>query len=70
MKKKISILGATGSIGLNTFNIIDKKRSDFKIKLLSANRNYNLICKQIKKYLPDFYIINNQKIFNAYFSIS
>ena len=64
MKKKISILGATGSIGLNTFNIIDKKRSDFKIKLLSANRNYNLIYKQIKKYLPDFYIINNQKIFN------
>ena len=48
MKKTISILGSTGSIGLSTFKIIDKKRKDFIINLLSANKNYKLILKQIK----------------------
>ena len=44
MKKTISILGSTGSIGLNTLSIIDKKKNNFKVELLSANKNFNLIC--------------------------
>ena len=63
MKKNISILGATGSVGLNTLKIIDAKKKDFKIILLSANKNYKLICKQIKKYKPKYYIINNYLVF-------
>ena len=63
MKKNISILGATGSVGLNTLKIIDAKKKDFKIILLSANKNYKLICKQIKKYKPKYYIINDYFIF-------
>ena len=50
MKRIISILGSTGSIGLSSLSIIDKKKKDFKINVLSANKNYSLICKQIKKY--------------------
>ena len=64
MKKNISILGATGSVGLNTLKIIDAKKKDFKIILLSANKNYKLICKQIKKYKPKYYIINNYLYLN------
>ena len=52
MKKKISILGSTGSIGLSALDIVDKKRNLFNIDLLSANSNYKLISKQIKKYKP------------------
>ena len=63
MKKNISILGATGSVGLNTLKIIDAKKKDFKIILLSANKNYKLICKQIKKYKPKYYIISDKKVF-------
>ena len=58
MVKTISILGSTGSIGLNSLKIIDKK-NDFKINLLSANKNYKLICKQIIKYKPNIFFINN-----------
>ena len=47
MLKKISILGSTGSIGLSTLKIIKKKKKFFKINLLTANKNYNLICDQI-----------------------
>ncbi len=63
MIKNISILGATGSVGLNTLKIIDAKKKHFKIILLSANKNYKLICKQIKKYKPKYYIINNYFVF-------
>ena len=63
MKKKISILGSTGSIGLSTLNIVDKKRNLFSIDLLSANTNYNLICKQIIKYKPKIFVVKNKIIF-------
>ena len=63
MKKKISILGSTGSIGVTTLNILNKKKNLFKINLLSADKNLNLICKQIKIYKPNFFIINNFKVF-------
>ena len=59
MKKTISILGSTGSIGLSTFEIINKKKNYFKINILSANRNYKLILDQIKKYKPEYFIISD-----------
>ena len=63
MKKLISILGSTGSVGLTTLKIIEKKKSYFKPYLFSANKNYLLICKQIKKYKPIFFVISNQDIY-------
>ena len=59
MKKIISILGSTGSIGLSTLRIVDKKSNYFTVNILLANKNYNIICKQIKKYKPKVFIINN-----------
>ena len=46
MKKKISILGSTGSIGKNLLNIIKKDKKNFKITLLTARKNYKLLLKQ------------------------
>ena len=63
MKKIISVLGCTGSIGLNSLKIVDKKKSFFSVYALSANKNYKLICNQIKKYKPKIFIINNLKVF-------
>ena len=64
MKKKIIILGSTGSIGTTTLGIIDKRRKLFDIILLSANKNYNLICKQILKYKPKYFIVSNPTVFD------
>ncbi len=63
MKRTISILGSTGSIGLTTLKIIDKKKIFFKVFLLSADKNYKLIIKQIKKYKPEYFVINNYSVF-------
>ena len=63
MKKNISILGSTGSVGLSSLKIIDRKRQLFRIILLAANNNYELICKQIKIYKPKYFIINNSRVY-------
>ena len=63
MKKKISILGSTGSIGSSTFSIINKKKNYFSIYLLAANKNMKLICSQIKKYKPNIFVVTDLKIF-------
>ena len=62
MAKLISILGSTGSVGLSSLKIIEKKNY-FKINLLSANKNFNLICNQIKKYNPVYFLIFDKKFF-------
>ena len=64
MKRKISILGSTGSIGISTLNIIDKKKKLFEVYLLLANKNYKVICHQIKKYNPKYFIVSDQRTFN------
>ena len=63
MKKLISILGSTGSIGLSTLRIIDIKKKLFKPYIFSANKNYSEICKQIKLYKPSFFLIGNEVIY-------
>ena len=40
MKKKIAILGSTGSIGKSTLEVIKKDKKKFEVVLLTANNNY------------------------------
>ena len=64
MKKNISILGSTGSIGLSCLKIISKKKKLFRLNILAANKNYKLICKQIKKLKPKVFIISDKIVFD------
>ena len=48
MKKKIAILGSTGSIGKTTFNIVKKNRKEFEVVLLTTNKNISEIYKQAR----------------------
>ena len=50
MKKKIAILGSTGSIGENTLKIIKKDKKNFEINLLTTNKNINKIFKQAREF--------------------
>ena len=63
MKKNVSILGSTGSIGLSSLMIFKKKNKLFKINILAANKNFKLICKQINQFKPEIFIINDLKVF-------
>ena len=50
MKKKIAILGSTGSIGKTVANILNADKNNFEVILLSANKNYKKLLKQAIKY--------------------
>ncbi|MBD1152757.1 1-deoxy-D-xylulose-5-phosphate reductoisomerase [Pelagibacterales bacterium SAG-MED22] len=50
MKKKIAIVGSTGSIGKNLLEIISNDINDFKIILLTADKDYKTLLKQAKKF--------------------
>ncbi|CAN1607598.1 K00099 dxr; 1-deoxy-D-xylulose-5-phosphate reductoisomerase [Candidatus Pelagibacterales bacterium] len=58
-KKKICILGSTGSIGRTTLEIILKNKKDFDVVLLSGNNNVELLISQAKKFKPKYVYSNN-----------
>ena len=64
MKKKIAILGSTGSIGLTTLKIISENKKIFQIDLLSTNKNITKLKKQIKVFKVKNIIISNKKTYN------
>ena len=63
MKKKIAILGSTGSIGETLLNIINQDKKKFEIKLLTANVNYKKLLKQANQFKVNNLIITNKKSF-------
>ena len=55
--KKVSILGSTGSIGINALSVIDNHLGEFDVIALSANKNGQLLIEQALKYQPEFVAI-------------
>ena len=50
MKKKIAILGSTGSIGKTTLEVISHNKKNYDIKLLTTNKNISKIIKQSRQF--------------------
>ena len=46
LKKTISILGSTGSIGSNTIDVINSNKNKFSVLSLTSKNNVNLLSKQ------------------------
>ena len=65
-KKRLSILGSTGSIGINTLKVVDHLKDQFEVVSLSCNKNVNLLFEQIKHFKPQSISILNEK---SYFKI-
>ena len=63
IKKKIAILGSTGSIGRSIINIINNNKKEFEITLLTADKDYKTLLKQAYKYKVKNLIITNNKSF-------
>ena len=58
--QKVAIIGSTGSIGKTVLKIINKNKRQFKIILLSANKNYKELLKQTKKFEVSNVIISDK----------
>ena len=64
MKKKIAILGSTGSIGRCLIDIIKKDKRNFEIILLSADENYKELFEQAKFFGVKNLIVTNEHSYN------
>ena len=63
MKKKIAILGSTGSIGTSTLEVIKNDVKNFDVVLLSANNSYKKLITQAKYFKAKNVIIRNKKFY-------
>ena len=63
MKKKIAILGSTGTIGTSTLEIVSKDISKFSVELLTANTNYKKLIAQAIKFKAKNILIYNEKFY-------
>jgi len=61
MKKRIAILGSTGSIGTQTLDVISNFHHFFEAEVLTAHNNAELLIIQARKYNPNIVVIANEK---------
>jgi len=59
-KKKIIVLGSTGSIGTSTLDVVELFPEKFEISVLTTNSNIDLLEEQIKKFNPQAVVICNK----------
>lgn len=66
MKKDIFLLGSTGSIGINTLEVIRQHPKNFSAKAIVANANVKLLMEQIAEFIPEYAVIYNKDIYSKH----
>ena len=61
MKKRIAVLGSTGSIGRQTLEVIGNHPGEFELVAITAGKNIDLLIEQALKYLPQYVVIADEK---------
>ncbi len=59
--KKITVLGSTGSIGVNALDVIEKNPGRFQVVALAAGRNIQLLQKQIERFRPQIVSVSDDQ---------
>lgn len=59
-KKKLAILGSTGSIGTQTLRVAEEHGDMFEVRVLTANNNVELLIEQARKFNPDAVVIADE----------
>lgn len=59
MKKRLAILGSTGSIGTQALDVVDAHPNLFSVEVLTAHNNVDVLIQQAKKYQPNIVVIAN-----------
>ncbi len=65
MKKRIAILGSTGSIGTQSLEVISKFSDIFEVEVLTAHNNVQLLTEQAKIFRPNAVVIANKEKFGV-----
>lgn len=62
-KKRLAILGSTGSIGTQTLEVVSEQSDRFEVEVLTANSNSGLLIKQAIQYQPNTVVIADESKF-------
>src|SRR6476620_4462024 len=65
MKKRLAILGSTGSIGTQALDVVAAHPESFSVEVLSAQQNHVLLATQARTFLPSVVIIGNEQHYPA-----
>lgn len=65
MKKKIAILGSTGSIGTQTLDVVRDNPDRFEVYAISANKSIDLLVKQAREFLPEVVCIADESLYES-----
>ena len=60
-KKRIAILGSTGSIGTQALEVVSEHSDLFEVYALTANNQVDLLINQARKYMPEVVVIANER---------
>lgn len=60
LTKSLAILGATGSIGRSTFKIVSRFPDRFRVKVLTAKSNIDLLAEQIRVLKPELAVVYDE----------
>lgn len=60
-KRKIAVLGSTGSIGSQTLDVISQHTDRFEAYVLAANNQIEKLIEQARRFLPEIVIIANKE---------
>ena len=63
-KRKIAILGSTGSIGTQALEVIEANPDNFEVKILTAQNNADLLIEQSIKFNPNCVVITNESLYD------
>ena len=69
-KKKITILGSSGSVGRSTLDIVNNHSDKFEIVGLTINKDYSTLIKQIKIFNPKVVAIKDEEAYKKFKSES
>ena len=65
MKKQISILGATGSIGDSTLKVIRNNRALYQVHSLVANQSVDKMMQLCQEFEPKYAVLENESAANS-----
>lgn len=63
-KKRIAILGSTGSIGTQALSVVREHPEQFEAYILTAGNNADLLIEQAREFVPDAVVIANEALYD------
>jgi 1-deoxy-D-xylulose-5-phosphate reductoisomerase len=64
-KKRVALLGSTGSIGVQTLEVIKGQAERFEVEVLTAQNNAKLLIQQALDFLPNAVVIGNESLYET-----